>query len=125
MSNKLELIRKKVEAIQHGLLRFSEGTMRQTMQVKALAGNESGVNFIIKDEGHKTSLLNREVNLIQKKDDDYLYISGEVDEEVKAKDKTISLKIIKAFWFTRKKKGNAIWLQEKFTYMRDDMEKAS
>jgi hypothetical protein len=124
MSNKLDLIRKKVEAIRYGLLRFSDGMMRQTMQVKTLAHGASGVSCIIKDEGNKTSLLNREVNLIQKKDDDYLYISGTVDNEVKTRDKTISLKIIKAFWFTRKKKGSAVWLQEKFTY-EDDIEKAS
>ncbi len=125
MSNKLELIRQKVEAIQYGLLRFHEGTMRQTMEVRALAGDASGVSVIVKDEEYKASLLNREVNLIQKKGDDYLYISGLVDKEVKNPGKIIRLKIMKAFWFTRKKKGTAVWLQEKFIYEGEGIEKAS
>ena len=125
MANKLELIRKKVEAIRFGLLRFSEGALRRSMEVQAMPGNEFALNCVLQDEKFKTSLLNREVNLIQKMDDDYLYISRKVDNEVKDPGKTIRLKIIKAFWFTRKKKGSAVWLQEKFTYEQDDMEKAS
>jgi hypothetical protein len=125
MANKLELIRKKVESIRYGLLRFSEGALRRSMEVQALPGNEFALNCVIKDDKFQASLLNREVNLVQKKDDDYLYISGKVDDEVRSQGKTIRLKIIKAFWFTRKKKGSAVWLQEKFTYEQDDMEKAS
>ena len=90
-----------------------------------MAADGSGVSIMVKDEAQKTSLLNREVNLIQKKDDDYLYISGMVDDEVKSTGKIIRLKIIKAFWFTRKKKGSAVWLQEKFIYEDNGIEKAS
>jgi hypothetical protein len=116
MSKKLYMIRQKIESIRYGLLRFKEGSTRRTMEVNASATNGSGLSCIIKDEADKLSLLNREVNLVQKNGDDYLYISGLVDDEVKASNKTISLKITKAFWFTRKKKGNAVWLQEKFIY---------
>jgi hypothetical protein len=125
MSRKLQMIRDKMEAIRHGLLRFSEGSTRQSMEVKALMKDDTGISCILSDDGHKTSLLNREVNLIQKDADDYLYISGKVDDEIRQKDKMISLRIIKAFWFTRRKKGSAVWLQEKFTYDKDDFEKAS
>lgn len=125
MSKKMQLIREKMEAIRFGLLRFSEGSMRKSMEVKALVNNGAGISCIINDEGQVTSLLNREVNLIQKDHDDYLYISGRVDNEVKKKDKMISLRISKAFWFTRRKKGSAVWLQEKFTYDKKDFEKAS
>lgn len=125
MSRKLHLIRQKVESICYGMLRFSDGSVRTSMEVRALSNNGSRLSCIIKDNTQTTSLLHRQVNLIQKKDNDYLYISGEVDDEVKAKDKTISLKINKAFWFTRKQKGNSVWLQEKFIYDMDEIEKAS
>ncbi len=125
MSRKLNLIRQKVEAIRYGMLRFNEGSVRKSMEVRALSNNGSRLSCIIKEDTPSASLLHRQVNLIQRKDNDYLYIAGEVDDEVKTKDKTISLKIIKAFWFTRKQKGSSVWLQEKFIYEDDEIEKAS
>lgn len=124
MSRKLDLIRKKIETIRYGLLRFRDGTIRRTMEVKASAVNGSRLSCVLNSPAHQ-SLLNREVNLVQKQDDDYLYISAKVDDESQADKKTVSLKIIKAFWFTRQKKGNSEWLEEKFIYDEKDFEKAS
>lgn len=125
MSKKLHLIGQKIQAIRYGLLRFNEGTDQQTMQVSTSIDEESHLNCIIKDEGYHTPLLNRRVSLIQKHKDDYLYISGEIDDEVRTSCKVVSLKIDKACWFTRKRKGNVVWLQEKYIYQSPEIDKAS
>jgi hypothetical protein len=69
-------------------------------------------------EGEEMPLLNRRVSLIQKHKDDYLYISGEIDDEVKLNCKVVSFRIAKACWFTRKRRGNTVWLQEKYIYQQ-------
>jgi len=115
MTKKLHLIGQKIQAIRYGLLRFGEGTELQTMQVSTSMDDGIHLNCIIR-EGEETPLLNRRVCLIQKNKDDYLYVSGQIDDEVKANCKIVSLRIAKACWFTRKRKGNTVWLQEKYIY---------
>ena len=115
MSKKLHLIGQKIQAIRYGLLRFTEGTEMQSMQVSTSLDDGIHLNCIIR-EGEETPLLNKRVCLIQKNKDDYLYVSGEIDDEVRTNCKIVSLRIAKACWFTRKRKGNAVWLQEKYIY---------
>ncbi len=127
MSKKLKLIKQKVEAICFGLLRCSDGDERQSFQVSTSFDNNHLLNCTIQDENEKEcSLLNRKVSLIQKNDNDYLYLSGQVDEEVKDF-KIVSLRITKACWYVRKRKGNVVWLQEKCMYQvpEETIEKAS
>ena len=126
MNKKLHLIRQKVETIRHGLLRFNGGAGQQT-QVSSSIDADNQLNCIIKDHNVGNSLLNSRVSLIQKNNDDYLYISGRIDDEVKTNCKIVSFKISKACWFIRKRKGNAIWLQEKYIYEcpEKEIEKAS
>lgn len=126
MSNKLQLIRQKVEDICYGLLRFSEGDERQTLQVSTSFDHNHLLNCIIQNEGENNSLLNRQVSLIQKNENDYLYLTGQVDEEVRGY-KIVSLRITKACWFIRKRKGNVVWLQQKCVYQvpEGQIEKAS
>jgi hypothetical protein len=115
MSKKLHLISQKIQAIRYGLLRFQEDGNQQTMQVSTSMDDGDHLSCIIR-EADEMPLLNKRVSLIQKHKDDYLYISGEIDDEVKLNCKVVSFRIAKACWFTRKRKGNTVWLQEKYIY---------
>jgi hypothetical protein len=119
MSKKLHLISQKIQAIRYGLLRFQEDGNQQTMQVSTSMDDGLHLSCIIR-EGDEMPLLNRRVSLIQKHKDDYLYISGEIDDEVKLNCKIVSFRIAKACWFTRKRKGNTVWLQEKYIYQQPE-----
>jgi hypothetical protein len=116
MSKNLHLISQKIGAIGHGLLRFREGPEQQSMQVSMSVDEGAFLNCIIRDDKEDKILLNREVSLIQRNKEDYLYISGRIDDEVKTNCKIVSLHIVKACWFTRKRKGSAVWLQQKCVY---------
>lgn len=128
MNKELQLIQQKIDAIQSGLLRFRDKDAQMTLQVRATTNNDNSLNCIVTDNSPRSKLLNRNVNLIQKSHDDYLYINGTVSEEVNKKSKILSIHILKASWFVRKSKGNVSWLQEKYMYEnfpRKKMELAS
>ncbi len=114
MNKKLHLIRQKIETMRYGLLRLSEGVEQQTMEVSTSVNDDHLLNCIIKSD--TGLLLNREVAFIQKKGNDYLYVSGRIDDEVENTCKIVSLRIIKACWFTQKKRGSVVWLKEKYIY---------
>jgi len=116
MNKKLDLINQKIGDIQFGLLRFSNKGAQKSMQVRTAVADDHLLNCIIINDSPGTRLLNRNVSLIQKNHDDYLYISGRISGEVQNTSKIISLYIKKACWFTLKKKGNVTWLQEKYIY---------
>ena len=116
MNNKLGLISQKSDDIQFGLLRFNNKGAQKTMQVRTAVADDHLLNCIIINDYPDTRLLNRNVSLIQKNHDDYLYISGHISGEVQNTSKIVSIYIKKACWFTRKKKGNVTWLQEKYIY---------
>ena len=122
MNKNLELIRQKISAIGYGLLRLTEGPEPLTIPVSALVDNGPRLNCVITEGEPKNSLLNRQVSLIQKNGEDYLFISGKVDDETDDSKKTISMRILKASWFTRKKKGSAVWLQQQCTYETPDID---
>src|SRR5688572_7738585 len=99
MSKTLSSIKHKIGAIQFGLLRFNESNEQQTLQVK-LAENEGPIlNCVVTDPVHGQKLLNKQVNLIQKHHDDYLYIAGKVTDEGELNKKILEVKITKACWF--------------------------
>ncbi len=116
MSKTLQLIHQKIETMRHGILRVREGTKQQRMQVSTSVYDGHHLNCVFKDNDTEEELLNREVVLIQRNDNDYLYITGHIDDEVKKNCKVVSLRIIKACWFTRKKRGRVAWLQQKYMY---------
>jgi hypothetical protein len=116
MNKKLQLIQQKIDAIQSGLLRFRDKDAQMTLQVRATTNEDNSLNCIITGDSPRSRLLNRNVNLIQKNHDDYLYINGTVSEEVNKKSKILSIHILKASWFVRKSKGSVSWLQEKYMY---------
>ena len=74
--------------MRHGILRVREGTKQQRMQVSTSVNDGHHLNCIFNDNYTGGELLNREVVLIQKNDNDYLYITGHIDDEVK---KTVKL----------------------------------
>ncbi|SRR5690606_2663984 len=120
MENELYYIQQKIDSIQFGLLRLRDGEKtRKTWQVRTTANSDNSLNCIITDPAPRKRLVNKNVNLIQRHRDDYLYITGTVDEEVNRKGKILSIRILKASWFVRKSKGNVSWLQEKCSYVYD------
>ena len=117
MANKLLHIQQKIDSIQFGLLRLRDAGNTSTWQVKTTANDDETLNCIITDQVPLKKLVNKNVNLIQKYHDDYLYITGKVDEEVNTKTKILSIRILKACWFVRKTtKAGVSWLQEKYIY---------
>ena len=116
MIRNLHIIRKKIESIPNALLRFSKGADRQTMHVCTSINTDHFMNCIVLGDIGDTKLLNSDVTLIQKNHNDYLYIAGRIDGEVDISTKIVSLRITKACWYTRKKNGSVVWLEEKYFY---------
>ena len=128
MNNPLRSIRNKIDTIQLGLLRYDDKKKKITLHVTAKANANNTLTCLIADAMDLKKLANKKVNLVQKSEDDYLYISGEVNERVDANTKTLSINILKACWFVRKSKGSLSWLQEKHVYSilpEDDLGLAS
>jgi hypothetical protein len=116
MSKKLHVIKEKIDAIQFGLVRFQDRDERVSMQVKTKTNGDGIVECFASPGADLPDLLNKKVNLIQKSDNDYLYISGEIKEKPGRNKKMFSISILKASWFVRKSKGALTWLQEKHVY---------
>ncbi|RYE27869.1 MAG: hypothetical protein EOP48_34140 [Sphingobacteriales bacterium] len=116
MNKKLHFIREKINAIQSGLVRFQDNDQRVTMHVKATSNDDDTVECFASTDTTMPDLANKRVNLIQKSEDDYLYISGEIKEKMSRNKKVFSMSILKACWFVRKSKGTLTWLQEKHVY---------
>jgi hypothetical protein len=128
MNNPLRSIRNKIDTIQLGLLRYDDKKKKITLHVTAKANTNNTLTCTIADAMDLNKLANKKVSLVQKSEDDYLYISGEVNERVDANTKTLSINILKACWFVRKSKGSLSWLQEKHVYSilpEDDLGLAS
>jgi hypothetical protein len=111
MNIQLQLIQKKISSIQYGILRYSEDEEQKSVQVKVVVNGKDSVNCKIIDADTVETLLNKHVNIIQKKHNDYLFASGMVTNEAR-KTHIVSVKLTKACWFTKKKRGNVSWLQE-------------
>ena len=115
MKKELSHIRKKINDLQIGLLRFRDNGEQVTLQVSAKSKEDDTIHCIITGDTELSRLANSNVNLVQKWENDYLYISGRVKEKV-SNQKMLSFKIIRACWFTKKSKGTLSWLQEKYIY---------
>jgi hypothetical protein len=116
MYNDLQFIQQKVRDIQFGLLQMRDKDKKESWQVRATTNDDNSLNCIIKDISLRKKFMNRNVNLIQKYKDDYLFITGKVSNEVNNGSRILSLHILKACWFVRKSKGSVSWLQEKYMY---------
>ena len=116
METKLVHIKKKIDAIQVGLLRFRDKDDNITFHVNAKSCENNSVNCVIADNTDLSRLVNKNVNLVQKSENDYLYISGQVKEKTGKNKNILSFRIVRACWFTKKSRGNLSWLQEKYIY---------
>ena len=116
MNTKLAHIQKKIDSIQVGLLRFRDNDDQLTFHVNARSSENNSINCIINDNADLSMFVNRNVNLVQKSENDYLYISGQVEEKTDMNKKMLSFRILRACWFTKKSKGTLSWLQEKYIY---------
>ncbi len=116
MNTTLQKILRKVESVQLGFLRVENKNEKLVLQTCAGASQDK-LNCIIEKNTEADSLLSRNVSLIQKDKQDYLYISCKVKEEIRNKAAVVvSMEVLKASWFTRRFKGNLSWLQEKYSY---------
>jgi general stress protein 26 len=116
MNKKLRYISQKIDAIQLGLLRYHDEKDRITMHVKARTDDDHSLICTISSNDDLKKLKNKNVNFIQKSDDDYLYVSGQVKEITDRDKKEVFISILKACWYVRKSRGSLSWLQEKHIY---------
>ena len=116
MNKKLYRIQQEINHVQHGLLRFQDKDELLTMEVRATANEDDSLNCIITGDSSCSLMADKNVNLIQKNHDNYLYIIGKVTGETHGKGKILSIHILKASWFILKRKGGMSWLREKYVY---------
>jgi len=117
MNKSLQIIQHKINAIQTGMLRFKEKDDQVSLQVKATAGSEYCFECITEEDVR--GLRNKQVRLVQKHKDDYIYVTGKVDTVIKNKKTIISIVILKACWFVRRCEGATTWLQEQQVYEKN------
>jgi len=128
MKKDLRFIQEKISAIQFGILKTRDNDGSKSWQVKAAPHEDSTFHCVITDDRPCDQLVNSRVNLVQRHNDDYLYITGRVSAEADKKTKILSVNILKAAWFVRQSKGKISWLKQKYlyeNYTTDDMELAS
>ena len=117
MSNKLNIILQEVISVQAGLLRFRHSEKQQNLQVKVAFGSEHSVHCLITgDAPQNIKIRGKRVHLIQKYNDNYFFISGYILNELQEANRILSIGILKATWFIRKRRGSVTWLREKHTY---------
>lgn len=125
MSNKLKIILQEVIAVQSGLLRFRHREKQQNLQVKVAIGGDNSLHCVITSElPVNMKIRGKKVHLIQKYNDNYFFIAGYILREVQETTRIVSIGIIKASWFVRKKRGSVSWLREKHTYENEVENKA-
>ena len=128
MKRDLRFIQEKVSSIQFGILKMRGADGSRSWQVKTAPGEPTSIHCVVTDEQPCDEMMNTRVNLVQKHNDDYLYITGRVSAEADKKTKILSIDILKASWFVRQSKGKISWLKQKYlyeNYSREDMELAS
>lgn len=111
----LNHIFKKMMSIGIGMLRSKEDTGQISLQVQAIRSNDEFSDWELSEECEQ-KLLDRTVSLVQKKDDDYIYITGKVARQHIAGRIVLSIKILRACWMVRRSKDSVTWLDEKFIY---------
>lgn len=116
MKNKIYYIGQKIDAIHFGLLRFRDKKRRIAVKVRTRVDNENSLLCFVEENTDLNKLVNKKVNIVQRSEEDYLYITGQVEQSMAKGSKTISIRILKACWFVRKTKGTLSWLQEKHIY---------
>jgi len=123
MSRKLKTILREVISIQSALLRFRHKDGLQNLHVKAAFDDGDSLHCIIESrmpEG--ITIGGKKIHLVQKYRDDYFFIVGTITGEVQTTPRVLSINILKACWFVRKRKGSVSWLREKCTYEKNELQ---
>jgi hypothetical protein len=88
-----------------------------TLQVQATTNeDDASLNCLIMDTINHPKMINKNIHLIQKYHQDYLYITGKVVMEGNSNNNILHIRIVKAHWFVRRSRGNVSWLKEKYMY---------
>ena len=111
-------ISQKINSIQVALLRYHVKDENITQHVVMKAYDDQTIICALTDTTKPSfrKMTGRRVNLIQKSNNDYIYLSGVVLEKEGINKRTLYIKLFKACWFVRKSKGTLSWLQEKHCY---------
>lgn len=107
----------KISAIQLGLLRYKRNGKTISHQVKIVVNDNHTLNCVVSGDLPAEKLVNKNVTLIQKDRENYMYIGGRIAKEVKNNTLILSIDMAKACWFILKRKGSVSWLQEKCVLM--------
>jgi len=110
-------IHEKICSIQLALLRYKQDGKQMTLHVRIAVDEEDRISCVASDDLPVHKLLNKNVVLIQKDRENYLYIGGRIIRESKKNKLLLSIDIKKACWYIRKSKGSVTWLQEKCQYV--------
>ena len=115
MIQNLQSIQKKIDDIGFGILRFRENKLQVSIQISAKCDKDNSIQCYATEKNDLLHLKNKKVSLLQKSNNDYLYIAGET-EHLPGNPDTLSIRIFRACWFVRKRKGRITWFQEKHIY---------
>jgi hypothetical protein len=119
MNKPLHIIQEKIGSIQLALLRYKHEGKRVSVQVRVTVNDNDTLHCAIADDLPDHKLINKQVVLIQKDHDNYMYIGGRISREAKGKKLLLAIELKKACWYIRKFKGSVSWLQEKCLYTPD------
>ena len=115
MIQNLHAIQKKIDDIGLGLLRSRENKLPVSIQIRVKCDMDNIIHCYASETTDWLQLKNKTVSLLQKSNDDYLYVTGRAQAPVK-NDSALPIRIFKASWFVRKRKGSVTWFQKKHTY---------
>ena len=115
MIQNLHAIQKKIDDIGLGLLRSRENKLPVSIQIRVRCDKDNLIHCYASETTDLLQLKNKTVSLLQKSDDDYLYVTGRAQTPAK-NDSVLPIRIFKACWLVRKRKGSVTWFQEKHTY---------
>jgi hypothetical protein len=110
-------IYEKISSIQLALLRYKQNGKKITIPVRITVNDDNSLNCVAWDSQPSEKLIDKNVTLIQKDHENYMYIGGRISKEVKKNKTILSISVKKASWFIRKSKGAVTWLQEKCTHL--------
>ena len=117
MIQNLHVIQRKIDDIGLGLLRSRENKLPVSIQIRAKCDKDNLINCYASDTGDLLQLKNKRVSLLQKCNDDYLYVTGQAEASAE-NGRMLPIRIFKASWFVRKRDGSVTWFQEKHVYDR-------
>ena len=125
MKKPLHIIHEKIGAIETGLLRYRHNDAKISIPARIATISNELLHCTISEDLPSLRLLNKNITLVQKDKDNYMYVDGRISKIVKDKETILYIDVRKAFWFIRRRKGNVISLHEKYYYENNPVKLAS